>query len=51
MLCRSMDEILAAAAQESLDEPVRSQEWANRVALILASSPRLAERQLVQSGT
>ena len=38
MICRSIDEIYAAADAESLDEPVRSQEWADRVALILAAS-------------
>lgn len=39
--CRTLGDVLAAAARESLDEPVRSQEWADRVAVILAASPRL----------
>ena len=46
MICRSIDEIYAAADAESLGEPVRSQEWADRVALILAaSSSSLAARE------
>lgn len=40
MLCRTLDEVIAAAAQDALTEPVRSQEWADRVAAILA--PHLA---------
>lgn len=45
--CRSLGEVLDAAARESLGEPVRSQEWADRVAVILAASPRLlAAREL-----
>lgn len=44
-VCRTLAEIYAAADAESLDEPVRSQEWADRVALILAASPRLAARE------
>ena len=45
-VCRSIEEIYAAADAESLDEPVRSQEWADRIALILAASgSRLAVRE------
>jgi hypothetical protein len=45
-VCRTLDEIYAAADAESLDEPVRSQEWADKVALILAASgTRLAARE------
>lgn len=40
MLCRTLADIEAAAAQDALTEPVRSQEWADRVAVILA--PHLA---------
>lgn len=36
MLCRTLADIEAAAAADALAEPVRSQEWADRVAAILA---------------
>lgn len=35
-LCRTIADIDAAAAADAADEPIRSQEWANRVATILA---------------
>lgn len=35
-LCRTLADIEAAAAADAADEPIRSQEWANRVAAILA---------------
>ena len=35
-LCRTPADIDAAAAADAADEPVRSQEWADRVAAILA---------------
>jgi hypothetical protein len=35
-LCRTLDDIEAAAAADALAEPVRDQAWADRVALILA---------------
>jgi hypothetical protein len=38
MICRSIEDVYAAADADSLDEPVRSQEWADRIALILAAS-------------
>ena len=44
-VCRTREEILAAAAADALSEPVRSQEWADRIALILASSRTLAARE------
>lgn len=45
-VCRTREEILAAAAADALSEPVRSQEWADRIALIIASSRTLlAERE------
>ena len=39
-LCRTIAEVEAAAAADATAEPVRSQEWADRIALILA--PHLA---------
>lgn len=35
-LCRTLADIDAAAAAEVANEPIRSQEWADRVAAILA---------------
>ena len=35
-VCRTLAEIEAAAERDALAEPVRSQEWADRVAAILA---------------
>lgn len=40
MLCRTLADIEAAAAADAIAEPVRTQEWADRVAAILA--PHLA---------
>lgn len=45
MLCRTLADIYAAADADSLDEPVRSQEWADRIALILAASGSTLARQ------
>lgn len=44
-VCRTLADIYAAADADSLDEPVRSQEWADKVALILASSGSTLARQ------
>ncbi len=46
-VCRTLAEIEAAAKRYALAEPVRSQEWADRVAAILA--PYLAQRAEVAS--
>ena len=40
MICRTLADIEAAAAADAAQEPVRGQEWADRIALILA--PHLA---------
>jgi len=45
-LCRTLDDIEAAAERDALAEPVRAQEWADRVAAILAPYlPALAARE------
>ena len=40
MICRTLADIEAAAAADAAQEPVRGQEWADRIVLILA--PHLA---------
>jgi hypothetical protein len=42
-LCRTLADIEAAAAADALAEPVRPQEWADQMALILA--PYLPQMQ------
>jgi hypothetical protein len=46
-LCRTLADIEAAAAADALAEPVRSRDWADRVALILA--PCLPQLQAAAS--
>ena len=47
MLCRNLADIEAAAAQDALAEPVRTQGWADRVAAILA--PHLPQAPAAQA--
>jgi hypothetical protein len=47
VICRTLADIEAAAAADALAEPVRDQDWADRVALILA--PHLPQLQAAAS--
>lgn len=45
MICRSLADIDAAAAQDAADEPVRPQAWADAVAAILAPHMAVQDAQ------